>query len=92
MKKSPNLYNKLKGIFEIEKLEKYYVIFLKGVSVDFFNRDDDVLDPYSHLHSEEERLVGESPLQVSTHAMLLNIRDVFSQSKPGRTNEKASEL
>jgi len=23
---------------------------------------------------------------------VLNIRDVFSQSKPGRTNEKASEL
>ena len=62
------------------------------MSVDFYNRDDDILDPFSHLHSEEERLVSESPLQVSQAAMLLNIRDVFSQSKPGRTNEKASEL
>lgn len=60
--------------------------------MDFYNRDDDILDPFSHLHSEEERLVRESPLRVSRDAMLLNIRDVFSQSKPGRTNEKASEL
>ena len=65
---------------------------IKGVSVDFYNRDDDILDPFSHLHSEEERLVSESPLQVSQDAMLLNIREAFSQSKPGRTNEKASEL
>ena len=74
-----------------------FILFLsdlniKGVSVDFYNRDDDILDPFSHLHSEEERLVSESPLQVSQDAMLLNIREVFSQSKPGRTNEKASEL
>ena len=62
------------------------------MSVDFYNRDDDILDPFSHLHSEEERLVSESPLQVSQDAMLLNIREAFSQSKPGRTNEKASEL
>ena len=74
-----------------------FILFLsdlniKGVSVDFYNRDDDILDPFSHLHSEEERLVSEIPLQVSQDAMLLNIREAFSQSKPGRTNEKASEL
>jgi len=61
---------------------------LTGVSVDFYNKDDDILDPYSNLHNEEEILVRENPLQVSPGAMFLNIRDVFSQSKSGRTNEK----
>ena len=60
--------------------------------MDFFNKDDDILDPFSYLHSEEARLVSENPLQVSKEAMVLNIRNVFSQSNAGRTNEKASEL
>ena len=90
LKKSPEIYNKLNG--KIWFAHFYLNVNIEGVSVDFYNRDDDILDPYSHLHSEEERLVSESPLQVSQAAMLLNIRDVFSQSKPGRTNEKASEL
>jgi len=61
---------------------------IRGVSVDFFNRDDDILDPFSSLHSEEERLVSEKPLQVSQEALFLNIGNVFSQSEAGRTNEK----
>ena len=61
------------------------------MSVDFYNKDDDILDPYSHLHAREEALVSENPLQVSPAAMFLNIRNVFSQSKLARTNEKASE-
>ena len=80
----------------VNKFDLYISISInahnKGVSVDFYNRDDDILDPFSHLHAEEERLVSERPLQVSQDAMLLNIREVFSQSKPGRTNEKASEF
>ena len=63
---------------------------LEGVPVDFFNKDDDSLDPYSSLHTEEERLVSENPSQVSKEAMWLNIRSVFSQSKTGKTNEKVS--
>ena len=39
-------------------------LMFSGVSVDFFNKDDDILDPYSNLHIEEERLVRENPLQV----------------------------
>ena len=64
---------------------------LEGVSVDFFNKDDDNLDPYSALHSEEEKLVRETPTEVSKEAMWLNVLNVFSQSKTGKTNEKASE-
>ena len=58
--------------------------------MDFFNKDDDNLDPYSALHSEEEKLVRETPTEVSKEAMWLNVLSVFSQSKTGKTNEKAS--
>ena len=58
--------------------------------MDFFNKDDDSLDPYSSLHTEEEKLVSENPSDVSKEAMWLNIRSVFSQSKRGKTNEKVS--
>ena len=54
------------------------------MSVDFFNKDDDVLDPYSYLHADEEKLVSENPSQVSKEALWLNIRSVFSQSKTGK--------
>ena len=64
---------------------------LEGVPVDFFNKDDDSLDPYSSLHTEEEKLVSENPSLVSKEAMWLNIRSVFSQSKTGKTNEKVSD-
>ena len=74
------LYNKFPKIYNA----------LEGVSVDFFNKDDDVLDPYSYLHADEEKLVSENPSQVSKEALWLNIRSVFSQSKTGKTNEKAS--
>ena len=59
--------------------------------MDFFNKDDDSLDPYSSLHTEEEKLVSENPSEVSKEAMWLNIRSVFSQSKTGKTNEKVSD-
>ena len=59
--------------------------------MDFFNKDDDSLDPYSFLHTEEEKLVSENPSKVSKEAMWLNIRSVFSQSKTGKTNEKVSD-
>ena len=88
-------------------MKRFNNFIIPGVSVDFYNKDDDILDPYSNLHNEEEILVRENPLQVkwfeavkspdfdffqvSPGAMFLNIRDVFSQSKSGRTNEKASD-
>ena len=59
--------------------------------MDFFNKDDDSLDPYSSLHTEEEKLVSENPFEISKEAMWLNIRSVFSQSKRGKTNEKVSD-
>ena len=59
--------------------------------MDFFNKDDGSLDPYSSLHTEEEKLVSENPSLVSKEAMWLNIRSVFSQSKRGKTNEKVSD-
>ena len=58
--------------------------------MDFFNKDDDSLDPYSSLHTEEEKLVSENPFEISKEAMWLNIRSVFSKSKTGKTNEKVS--
>ena len=58
--------------------------------MDFFNKEDDSLDPYFSLHTEEEKLVSESPSEVSKEAMWLNIRSAFSQSKTGKTNEKVS--
>ena len=73
-----HLFNKLPAIYNS----------LEGVPVDFFNKDDDSLDPYSSLHTEEEKLVSENPSEVSKEAMWLNIRSVFSQSKTGKTNEK----
>ena len=76
-----HLFNKLPAIYNS----------LEGVPVDFFNKDDDSLDPYSSLHTEEEKLVSENPSEVSKEAMWLNIRSVFSQSKTGKTNEKVSD-
>ena len=79
-------------LFRSHLVDKLPAIYnrLEGVPVDFFNKDDDILDPYSSLHTEEEKLVSENPSEVSKEAMWLNIRSVFSLSKTGKTNEKVS--
>jgi hypothetical protein len=61
---------------------------LEGIPVDFFNKEDDKLDPYYELHIQEDKLVSENPQKISKEALWLNIRRVFSQPSPVEGNEK----
>ena len=61
---------------------------LEGIPVDFFNKEDDKLDPYYELHIQEDKLVSENPQKVSKEALWLNIRSVFSQLNHKDSNEK----
>jgi len=61
---------------------------LEGIPVDFYNKEDDKLDPYYQLHIQEEKLVSENPKKISKEALWLNIRRVFSQPNPVKGNEK----
>jgi len=56
--------------------------------VDFFNTEDDKLDPYYQLHIQEDKLVSENPQKISKEALWLNIRRVFSKPNPVEGNEK----
>lgn len=60
---------------------------LEGIPVDFYNKEDDKLDPYNELYIQEDKLVRENPQEVSKEALWLNIRSVFSQPRP-ENNEK----
>ena len=65
---------------------------LEGIPVDFYNKEDDKLDPYYQLHIQEEKLVSENPKKISKEALWLNIRRVFSQPNPVQRNEKVHQV
>ena len=61
---------------------------LEGIPVDFFNKEDDKLDPYYELHIQEDKLVSENRKKISKEVLWLNIRRVFSQPTPVEGNQK----
>ena len=64
---------------------------LGGRAVDFFNTDDDALDPFAPLHAKEAVLVA-NVRGVSRAALWLNIRFVFALPRVRESTDQVAEM